>query len=128
MAVNQALKCITLTAGDTITQYKAVYFDGADLKTAEDSEDAPLGIAQNAASSGEAVQVAIAGTSKMVASGAVAKGALVSADGASATEATDFSGNTATLARCIGRAVTAADDLDVFEVLIAPQTVITATA
>jgi len=68
----------TCVAGGTITQYEFVEMGSAGTVTDCDATaDTPYGIAQEAASSGGSVLVAVTGISKLVASAAIEEGALV---------------------------------------------------
>lgn len=125
MAVNQNLQCVTLTCGsDAVTQYNVVTLSADNTVQHADTDDILIGIAQNSATEGQAVTVAINGISKCNAGDTIARSALVAADNGqaeSATVETTIAAGTATMTRSIGRALEGAVSGDVFEILIMPQ-------
>ena len=108
---------IPFKAGGTIIKNTFVKLDSTvgQVVQATAATDTVLGVALNAASSGDQVQVQIAGVAKIIGNGSVTLGAQVecAADG----EATDAGGATA---YSLGIALEAGDtDQDVVEVLLA---------
>lgn len=66
MAYEKNQQCVTLTAGGSITQYTFVKLSAASTVIAcSGTTDKPLGVAQNGASSGGAVEVCYAGVTKV---------------------------------------------------------------
>ena len=106
MAVNQNLECVTLTCGtEAVTQYHVVTLSADNTVQHAETNEILIGIAQNSATVGQAVTVAINGISKCKANGIIARGALVSADegqAESATVETDIVVGRSTMERSIG--------------------------
>lgn len=105
----------TLTAGEDLSskQYYIVQLDSSgDLEVGEGATDLIVGVLQNTPESGQAACYRFAGTTKVIASAAVAIGALVTsaADGEAVTTTTDKD-------VVIGRALEAASAQgDIFEI------------
>jgi hypothetical protein len=109
----------TFTAGEDMDtkQYFIVQLDASgNAELGESATDLLIGVLQNKPKSGEAALVRFGGTSKVIAGGAVAIGDWVTTDSAGETVATTTDGNIT-----IGRALEAADDGDIFEVLLSIQ-------
>lgn len=66
MAFEKNQQCVTLTAGGTILQYTFVKLSAAMTVTACDgTTDKPIGVAQNAGGTGDAIEVCYAGVTKV---------------------------------------------------------------
>ena len=84
MATNQSLITVTLPAGADLSsdQYKFVKMDSTDRQVilCSAATDRPIGILQNAPSSGSGAEIAVGGISKLIGSGNVSVGNLVTTD------------------------------------------------
>lgn len=119
MSYSEELETITLTAGAAVTQYRAVYVDSngaVQLSPLAGTNEACIGIAQNAAATGEAVTVAISGVSKVMAAGTVTAGQRVMVATANG-EIANFSGATHYI---VGMALTSAAAGKLASVLVRP--------
>lgn len=88
MAYQHGMRCVTLTAGGTIAQYKFVKLSADNTVIQCDGvTDKPIGVAQAAASSGDAVEVCYEGITKVQGDADLTAGGSVgtSADGQAAT-------------------------------------------
>jgi hypothetical protein len=82
MATDNALTCVTATAGAVLTaaQYFGVALSGANVVVNPTNGLAIYGVLQNDPASGDAATVAIAGITKATAGAAIAVGAAVACD------------------------------------------------
>lgn len=107
----------SLVAAGTITQYNFVKLDSnGKIVACSGATDQPIGIAQNSATTGQAVETVISGGSKVVAGGTVASGARVGT-GASATCVAYVPG-TATTNYIVGTAIAGGASGEVITVVI----------
>ena len=101
-------------------QYTAVKLDSGELVVAAGAGEQALGILQNApnGSSKRAIaQVRVLGLSRAKAGGSITFGAWLKADGSGEMVVT-----TTNLDKCVGMALTSADDGDIFLMLVVPAT------
>ncbi len=115
----------TFVAGGTIVANTILKFDSADdtVVPAAGATDLAMGVALNAAASGERVDVQLAGIAEVKAGGTVARGDFVVSDGSAEAVAMAAA---ATIKMALGQAMASAVDGDIFPVLVSPYKAVTA--
>jgi len=127
MAYEASRICVgTLTASADLSdeQYRFAKISGANtVDVCDGTVDQPIGVIQNNPKSGESVELAIFGLSKVKSGGTIAVGATVGTDatGEAITVTRSIAAIAAANRRAIvGIAITAAADGDVFTVMLTP--------